>query len=473
MRAFSVFFVLIISINSFSQQVQFQQNIGWKGAGNSISLHSFTNADESLVCLALLRYDSLTAFLLDKNMKLIKTTGVYVAPDEEFFGGFISDNKISFLFNKTHDKQVFNWIYNIDSNSFESYLIPFDLKGKKTLGHIGVGNFYYITTEKREPVINVFKFKTNGSIDQQDYDLSNAGTQHFDRNELWQALSKTTGIGSRDVDISVVQTEADCSIEDANAPNKIYCRNDTLLLLMDNQVGRTQIFSFDLARKKINYKSIERKDLAPANDGIADQCVYNSFLSEDKLYYVCADEKSLSLVINNFSDGKEIARFSAGREEEIAFKNTPILQDGGGTIYSANAKRELDKTKQFLKKLLAGRDVITAYRNQYNQCEITVGAYKQMQSTSGGWTSFGGGAPVYTGGVSSSWKRVTRFKSIIDTKTLEHISGEAKPSLSDIINDYTMDINIPSKGERLLWLQRSFFYAYYDKNDKSLKVVKL
>jgi hypothetical protein len=242
---------------------------------------------------------------------------------------------------------------------------------------------------------------------------------------------------------------------------------------MDNQVGRTQIFSFDLARKKINYKSIERKDLAPANDGIADQCVYNSFLSEDKLYYVCADEKSLSLVINNFSDGKEIARFSAGREEEIAFKNTPILQDGGGTIYSANAKRELDKTKQFLKKLLAGRAVITAYRNQYNQCEITVGAYKQMQSTSGGWTSFGGGAPVYTGGVSSSWKRVTRFKSIIDTKTLEHISGEAKPSLSDIINDYTMDINIPSKGERLLWLQRSFFYAYYDKNDKSLKVVKL
>lgn len=473
MRASFVFVVLIISINSFSQQVQFQQNIGWKGAGNSISLHSFTNADESLVCLALLRYDSLKAFLLDKNMQLLTTTGVYVAPDEEFLGGFISHNKISFLFNKTHDRQIFNWVYNMDSNSFGSFLIPFDLKGKKTLGHIGVGNFYYITAEKKAPVINVFEFRTNGSIDQQDYDLSNAGTHHFDRNELWQALSKTGGIGSRDVDISVVQTEAGCSIEDANAPNKIYCRNDTLLLLMDNQIGSTQIFSFDLARKKIDYRSIEREGITSANNGIAEQCVYNSFLSEDKLYYVFADEKSLSLVINNFSDGKEIARFSAGREEEIAFKNTPILQDGGGTIYSANAKRELDKTKQFLKKLLAGRAVITAYRNQYDQSEITVAAYKQMQNTSGGWTSFGGGAPVYTGGVSSSWKRVTRFKSIVDTKTLQHISGEAKPSLSDIINDYTTDINIPSKGERLFKLQNNFYYGYYDKSDKSLKVLKL
>jgi hypothetical protein len=96
-----------------------------------------------------------------------------------------------------------------------------------------------------------------------------------------------------------------------------------------------------------------------------------------------------------------------------------------------------------------------------------------MQSTSGGWSSFGGGAPVYTGGISSSWKRVTRFKSIIDTKTLEHISGEIKPSLSDIINDYTTNIDIPSKGERLFSLQNNFFYAYYDKSDKSLKVVKL
>lgn len=290
---------------------------------------------------------------------------------------------------------------------------------------------------------------------------------------MWQALSKSGGIGSRDVDIAIIQTEANCSIEEANAPNKIYYRNDTLLLLMDKQIGHTQVFLFDLLRKKLDYKSIEREGMASGNNEFTSQCVYNSFLSEDKLYYVYANEKSLSFAIFNFSDGKEVKRFYARENEEIAFKNTPVLQDGGGTIYSTNAKRELEKTKQFLNKLLAGRAVITAYQNQYNQYEITIGAYKEMQSSGGGWTSFGGGAPIYTGGVGARWKRVTRFKSIIDTKTLEHISDEMKPSLSDVIDSYTKDIKIPSEGDSLFKIENNFFYSYYDRNNKSLVVIKL
>jgi hypothetical protein len=81
----------------------------------------------------------------------------------------------------------------------------------------------------------------------------------------------------------------------------------------------------------------------------------------------------LKLVIQNFQSGKILNSFRTLEKDTISFKNTPIIQDGGNSIYTANAERNLEKTKQLLRKMLNGEAVITGIINQKGQHEITVG----------------------------------------------------------------------------------------------------
>jgi hypothetical protein len=166
----------------------------------------------------------------------------------------------------------------------------------------------------------------------------------------------------------------------------------------------------------------------------------------------------------------------AKREDTISFKNTPIIQEG--SVNSAHEIRELDKTRQLLRKMTNGDAVITATPNSNNQIEVIVGSYAKVGGGSGPiYTPMSsGGAPMLimpTGGFPrKSWLKSARFKMLLNAGSFEHEEGTVGNSINERIEYYTAGIKIPQEAENLFMTNGRYYHAYYDKVQRKLVILK-
>ena len=285
-------------------------------------------------------------------------------------------------------------------------------------------------------------------------------------------LTSTSGL-SRNVDIALVDPDIEAAPEVVDAQNKIYLKNDSLILLIDRAPEQLKIFSLDLNSKQATYRTLER-DFPPIIPDAFDLRKFNSFLLEDKLYFVHATPNDFNVSIYNFYTSKLLSTYTSTGNDSINFKNTPVIQEGGGTFFSQDIDRKLVKTKQLLRKFSAGNALICAIRNDSGQHEVTVGAYKKITQSSGGYVPMGGAGMTmrFTPYSSYSWSRVTRFKMLIDPNTGKHIEGQMIPSVSDQIENYSKDLKIPEEGSSLFVANNFHQFAYYDRTEKKLVVIK-
>jgi hypothetical protein len=174
-----------------------------------------------------------------------------------------------------------------------------------------------------------------------------------------------------------------------------------------------------------------------------------------------------------------LKKFFVRKDEDISFKNSPIMQEGSGLMQSSKGTRELDKTRQLLRKMAHGdAALVMATLNDKQQVELAIGSYAVNQSTgAGGFTTTSvGGRPftMYapTGGVTrNTWIKSARFKMLLDANTSEHISGEMESSINEKIEAYTKDIKIPAEAENLFVCDGKYYYAYYDRKERKLCMV--
>jgi hypothetical protein len=190
-----------------------------------------------------------------------------------------------------------------------------------------------------------------------------------------------------------------------------------------------------------------------------------------------ATSDSLCIQVVDLYTGAINKSFVANREDEISFKNTPIIQEGGQ--YSFGTPRELSKTKQLLRKMVNGDAVITATMNYNNQIELIVGSFTQMRSGGGGVMMMGGGVAggpmimVPTGGFSrSGWVKSARFKTLLNANTFEHVNGEIGNSINEKIEYYTAGIKIPAEAENLFMTGGRYYHTYYNKDERKLVILK-
>ena len=474
-------FTLTLSLAQ-AQDKPFEYNLGWKGGGslNPIQVKSISDSSGDLTCVLAKNSSQMKGFLFDKNMKFLKTFTTS-AIEEAFLGGFIKDSVAHVFLRAEFVDEVHVININLRDGTSENFITPFVLKGEKKIGSINSGDaFLYITAEKKEPVLNVYKFTGVATAEKISFDLSKEELKtNFAKRELWDALSSPSSL-SRSVDVAIVDPDIECEAEVADSPNKLYLRKNSLLLFLDRDPEQLKIFDLNLQTKSASYRIIKRGFPPIAVDAF-DKPKFNSFLLDDKLYFVHATASDLSTCIYNFDSGKLLSNYHATADGQIDFKNTPVIQEGGGTIYSKNVERELVKTKQLLRKMMAGNALITAVKNASNQHEVTIGAYKKITQTSGGYVMGGGFGPAgfaggtatyFTTGISSSWSRVTRFKMLVDPVSAKQIGGEMQQSKSEEIQDYSQDLRIPEKGSSVFVANNFYQFAYYDRDEKKLVVVK-
>lgn len=475
--SFVTFSLLIFAQIALAQDKPFEKVLGWKSSAWKVRVKSIADSSKLSSCVVIKNDKQLNAFLFDEEMRF-KKEFTDAAGEDEFLGGFIGARKIHVYSEFSGFSDIYCTEFNLETGASDQMSIAMDLKGEKILGHLNGRNcFLYITASKKAPLFNVYKFTGGDKMEKISFDLTrNAVAANLLEGSLWKELSSISGL-SRSADIAIVDPDVECDADVADSKNKLYLKNNCLVLLMDKAPELLKLISFDLSSKEATYRTIKRS-FAPVNLADFNQPDYNSFLLDDHLYSVQAHSDSLNVSVHDFNSGKELKHYRTMAKEPIAFKNTPIVQEGGGSIYSMGTERELDKTKQLLRKMLSGSPVITAVKNRNGQDEVTVGAYKRMTQRAGGFSSMGGMAMgagmylTYSPGFTTSWNRVTRFKMLVEHNTGMHVEGEMQQSVAEQIEAYAESIKIPGDGSAVFVANGYHQFAYYDKGEKKLVVVK-
>ena len=192
----------------------------------------------------------------------------------------------------------------------------------------------------------------------------------------------------------------------------------------------------------------------------------NSYLLDGRLYFVSATPDRLMIIISDFYNNTVLRSFTVDREDTITFKNTPIIQEGLAGSYFTPGTKELTKTSQLLRKMLAGNAVIAALNDQLG-IGLTIGSNKKMiAAPTGGYMPSGGGMvpTMMTGG--GSWTKSVRFKMLVDSSRLTHITGEMETSVHERIEEYTHDLKLAA--ECLYFHDGHYVYGFYDKKKRAL-----
>ena len=140
------------------------------------------------------------------------------------------------------------------------------------------------------------------------------------------------------------------SISETNSHKKMYLRNDSILITVD-EASATHLTVLDLGDKKASYKklnfSIEQGNNSSRKQG-------NSLFYENILYRVTASPEQLNLTAINI-DSMDLTNSlnTYSYEESIPFSNTLLLQDGSIDGLGGE-ERVIKKTEVFFNRFLEG-----------------------------------------------------------------------------------------------------------------------
>ena len=457
-----------------AQKIYHQENIGWKAKNMELlAIHDSANNQHVVF---LVNGDSIRVYLLNRNDAVVRVFSFSRSDGEKVLGGFIDQRKI-YLFSENGKPGMFlNYILNTEDGSVTQHFIGSELKNETVINHINSGNhFLYFTINKKTSEFSVYNWHNPANVDTIRFPFNNKNT--------WQDIFSTQGRFFIPTGTTSVGETGVLDIHTAGSLNKLYFIHDTLLLVLNNNIGITKVYTFDIKGEKFSYREIKNDSVrkkylqVSAEHGtkfiVDEEYADNTFLKDGKLYFVSAKTDRLFISITDFYSGSLLQKFSVEKDGPIDFKNTPIIQEGSD--YLPNDKRELTRTKQLLKKMLKTNAFIGVVTDS-TRMALTIGAWEQELAGGGGSgisnSQFTGvpGSMVsvpYRNDYVSPWTGAAYFRMQLDSQSLSYIPGPMQTSIHDRVEEFTK--NIKTGGVECLYKQDGhFIYIYYDKKLRSL-----
>ncbi|TEB41616.1 hypothetical protein D0809_24600, partial [Flavobacterium circumlabens] len=151
---------------------------------------------------------------------------------------------------------------------------------------------------------------------------------------------------------------------------KMYLLSDRILLTLDQNLQRTQLFDINLNNLEIKEKNFVQPVAKKAPR------TANSYYHENKLYQINANEEELSFDIKDLDSQQVLKSIAVAKNDTILFKNSPLL------IQRDNySPKELKNTAKFLQHL-SGLDMgISVFKNKKNLF-ITIGGISKTTNQS-------------------------------------------------------------------------------------------
>jgi hypothetical protein len=475
MRPLILFLFLGYSLQVKAQSKQFVETIGW--TEKKIELNTITNRTKQSSCTFVVGADSIRAFVFTgQQLKLMKQFSLPRSANERVLGGFMRDSSV-YMFTEFAGRGVLHCTaMNVVTDSIKVSFIRLDMSRERAVSYISAGNhFVYITANARTRELSLYNF-TNDQP---------GGIRFQFPDGLWRDLR--SGFWARAFQLEPVNQEGNIELDELVKNNKLYISNDTVLLVMNNHIDSTHVISFDLKQIQVENWLIEHN---PGNR-LLKPVPYsdNSFLFRNKLYYVRATGDSLLVQVADLFSGRIIKTFSTERRDEIAWKNTPFMEE---RIVDNKRKepKDLSKTSSLLRRMVEGSAVIMARPFGNDQVEVVVGSYEKTTTTTnvggypainnmpyGGYGGYGTPmmrTPYYNPGryIRSTWTNTVYFKTLLNASNFSHVEGEPGSTANERIDRYTAKMKIDPESESLFTTYGQSYYAYYDKAGYKLVVLK-
>jgi hypothetical protein len=459
MRFVSACLLCLIYTLSYTQEKKTEIDVDLeKSSLSSFDLASFVNKKRDRVCIVAEGNSSVKGYILDSSYKVLKQFSLgKEAVSQLVTGGFFAEEKVHFFLARDKDDDRFFW-YTYDMGTGMHTIQPVDLDRKKEMfvGGLSLGDqFAIVTVKKREDEICVYRFNDKGTYTTLRFSMK-ASLMGYPG--LYEALSSESGF-SRASEVTYINDWESPSVDKAKTYCKLYYRTDSMFITIDREKNKTWVLTLDLSNQKINSRLLTRNFVPCPQDFQT-----NTFLLDRHLYTLTCCSDAMGMLIQDFYTGEVVKQHAAGRDEDISFRNTDIVQEGG--FYDSGEKK-LEKTKQLLRKMTNGRPVIVASNTDSSRVELTVGSYKEMRS-GGGMAMPMGGVMLYAG-FSREWTKSARFKSLLDAASFEKREGQVKVPAEEKIEKLTKDVKIPEGCEGVFPMHNKLHYYYLDK--KALKLV--
>ena len=412
--------------------------------------------------------NSVLGFLYNENKKEIGRIESTDLPNKyQELIGYLIDGKTIILFMNTKNGRSYGVLkFDFENNISTVEELDFKLKKEGYLESLSIDNtFYLFSRPNHSNQINIYEF--NSDLTSTLHEIKFKKDEFLDRRDkpihLYEILS----------DPIKIENKTPNSIETTSKNVKLYNHGKKVSITSDRYKEYTYLINIDL--ENYNYSS-ERIFKPPFEDSYFGLRT-NSFLFENNLFQIISSSDQLNIQITDIDTKETIKKYSVKKKEPISFKNSLIIQEGGGL----DKYRELDKTSQFLRKISQAHAGISVLK-QDGVFQITYGSAIE-KTNAGGYVIIGatvggiGGAIVMASinSITTSYYGYTNTKSVRVTglfdKNFNHIEGEVPLNIFDRIKLYAENIK-GLQAETIISLEDSYLFGYYNKKEKVYKLVK-
>ncbi|KAA1246199.1 hypothetical protein [Aquimarina sp. RZ0] len=445
----------------------------------SLSKESYALPNQLLDGLMLLLEErkKFKSYLFDANyaLKAKITTEVLPHKYKNLLGYNIHENNYSLFFTNNRNTKFGVQIFDFKNEVSSIKLLDFKLKKEMFIDAVNYKNkIHILTVSKGTSDLNIYTFDKNLTAHKNVVSL-----KHLEyKNPINGFTFFAHNIFSHN-DIAKIESNSPNVIETTSKEIKIYQQNQQLILSFDHRIKNTHLYYIDLNTYQTTHKTIEKPSYK--EEGFVKS---NSYIFDNKIFQIASSNKKMKFTIKDLSTKEKIREYAIHKKDTITFKNSPIIQEGGGAFpgISENQVREMEKTAKYLRKISSANLGISVYKvdGKYN---IILGGTKKINSGGTFASGFGtvgtigstgafsvGFNPTFYGYGGYSSTKSTYINCLFDVN-FNHVKGDIPLNSFDRINDFEDTLDDPF-AVNLFRHHQQLHFGYFDRKDKTYKLYK-
>jgi hypothetical protein len=434
------------------------------------------NPSDGTLSVFLVDLFSVHGLLFDRDYRLIneiegeRPKGNF----SDVLGCSLSDGSYNLFYSSSNHKTLTSVSYSYNTKSVKQNTIELPLKKENFATAVSFnGKFYFLTSVRGKSILRLYSFKDGSQYEARTYDFSD---KHFFSSPLIMTLDDA--LNKRVVE---VDNQSPNAIDLTSKKSKLYAFGDKIVLTLDNKISGTNVITIDLKSLDATFNFFRH---AVFDCGETAPVSTNSYIHNNLLYQMKVCPSEMRVQIRDLLTGTTIKEFKTQRDEEISFRNTPIMQEKEASLL--DPERELPKTAQFLRKVARGDAGLCAYISN-SELELIIGGIKKTEGGPVALPTFTQGSsiqtpyglvtnpynPTFGGFMSYLNTKSVYFRCRLEPETFAHQPGamSLKGNAFDRIQQFIDGQKKEDLTARTVFRKNGvYFLAYYIKDDNRFTI---
>lgn len=473
---FAIVFLSTITISSQEEIARFKNSIK-KNSTAIKDVIPIVNAENNEISMFIADAKNVYGYKLDENFKVIDslTSERKKRKYNLIVGNSISGNNHTIFLSDQTQKNFLLIDFSFDTRTTSSKEFTVEQNDEEILQTASINNkFYLLTIRPVWGILYIYSFENN-TVKRNEVFLNKIpflDEKGFKKSAAYLLKNNNTAVHKIDATLPN-------SMELVSDKSKMYIRDNSILFSFDQNSSVTQTLSINLDDYTTDVRSFKK----PMEDLKINKKNSNSFINGDHIFLFASNKKKLVLNILDYNTQNLVRSFEITKDKPIAFKNSPIIIDGG----TFAKYRELNKSKQFLRAMNLDK-VGIAVRKRGNDYQLTIGGTKEVANAGAAiMGSFGAsGLPIGSIGNFSIFFNPTAFayknsanirstyiECILD-ENFKHKAGDIQENVFDKIrkNDMAVVFDDNENAETVFKYKGFFISGRYYPRKKAYALTK-